>query len=147
MTLKMPLTMNSYHFQNHSLGKGKGTWVTEVAGPFVSYYTPWPREGHRGVLLVIRTVISGHILWWGSPLDIKPKRLLGQQIYPVDIQVPLALLYYPIQHGQWPFCPLVWSSGQWLGSRFSYPHPRSCEEECSIPSLIHPLTLPIECLP
>ena len=31
-------TVNSYHFQNHSLVKGKGTGVSEVAGPFVSYY-------------------------------------------------------------------------------------------------------------
>ena len=34
----MPWIMNFYHFQNHSLGKGKETGVTEVAGPFVSYH-------------------------------------------------------------------------------------------------------------
>ena len=31
-------TLNSYDFQNHGLGKGKGIGVTEVAGPFISYY-------------------------------------------------------------------------------------------------------------
>ena len=36
--------MNFYHFQNCSLGKGKGTWVTEVAGPSTSYYAPGLRE-------------------------------------------------------------------------------------------------------
>ena len=32
---------------NHSLGKGKGTWVTKVAGPSVSCCTPSPGKAIR----------------------------------------------------------------------------------------------------
>ena len=65
-----------------------------------------------GCLLVIRTIVSGHIFWRGSPLGIKLKEAVGLADSPGDIQVPLPLLYYPIQLGQWPFCPLVLSLGQ-----------------------------------
>ena len=30
--------MNSYRFQSHGLGMGKGAWATKVAVPFISYY-------------------------------------------------------------------------------------------------------------
>ena len=93
-------------------GRGKGTWVTKVAGPSISYYAPGPREGCQWCSLVIRTKVSGHIFWRGSSLGIKFKRQLGQWIHPGDVPVISPLLYYLIQIGQWPFCPLVLSLGQ-----------------------------------
>ena len=37
MILKTPWTMNSYHFQT-TVWEGEGIGVTELAGPFISYY-------------------------------------------------------------------------------------------------------------
>ena len=68
--------MNSYHLQNHGLGKGKGTWVTEAAGPSVSYYALDLKKA-IGVFVGYQNCSLWTHHWRGSSLGIKLKRLLG----------------------------------------------------------------------
>ena len=71
---------------------------------------PWGRLS--GCLLVVRTVVSGHIPRWGSPLGIKLKRLLGWWIYSGTSRSPHlhSIIQYSLGNG--PFSPLVLSLGQ-----------------------------------
>ena len=87
-------------------GEGKGTLVTKVTGPSISCYTLSLKKAVGVFELVIWTIVSGHILRWGSPLGIKLKRLLGWHIHPGTSRSPC--IYSIIQYslGNSPFAIL-----------------------------------------
>ena len=81
MTLKMPWTMKLLSLSKPWSGEGEGNQGDRGCWSLCLLLCPWPWEGGSGCLLVIRTVVYGHISRWGGPWGIKLKRLLGWWIY------------------------------------------------------------------
>ena len=89
-----------------------------------------------GFSFIVRTAVYKYISGRGGPRSIKLERLLGQW---VNLGTSwsshfYSIIRYSLGNGPSAFLYCHWVGGEvgWL----SYPHSCTCEEECSIPSLV-----------
>ena len=76
-TLRTLLIMNCYCSQNHSLGKVKGTKVTEAFDLSDAYYMLLAPCGPIWRWWVVRTAISRCVFWRETPRGIEPEGIVG----------------------------------------------------------------------